>query len=124
MKYSILSLILILSFLVVFTTENTSIVSKLYKKDIIKSIQKSPSINYSFDNLSIKWNGLDPSLIFKNISLYDKDNNKKYLNSEKLILKVDFISSISEMSFIPEEINLVNSNVDLIYDKTGIFIKD
>ncbi len=120
----ILSLILILSFLVVFTTENTSIVSKLYKKDIIKSIQKSPSINYSFDNLSIKWNGLDPSLIFKNISLYDKDNNKKYLNSEKLILKVDFISSISEMSFIPEEINLVNSNVDLIYDKTGIFIKD
>ena len=49
----ILSLILILSFLVVFTTENTSIVSKLYKKDIIKSIQKSPSINYSFDNLSI-----------------------------------------------------------------------
>ena len=64
----VLSLIFLLSFSVVFLTENTNIISKLYKNNIIDIIKNKSSLNYNFEELSMKWNGLNPSLIFENIS--------------------------------------------------------
>ena len=120
----LLSLILILTFSVVFVTENTNIVSKLYKNNIIDIIQKKSSLEYNFERLSIKWNGLDPSLIFNNISLHKEDINQHYLDSEKIILRINFLKSLSTLKIVPEEINLVRSNIDLVYSNNGIFIKD
>ena len=118
----VLSLIFLLSFSVVFLTENTNIISKLYKNNIIDIIKNKSSLNYNFEELSMKWNGLNPSLIFENISLYDKASDQHYLDSEKLILEIDSLGSISRLSLVPKEINLVKSNIDLRYDKKGIFI--
>jgi hypothetical protein len=81
------SSILLLFFIVIFFTENTNIVSKLYKKNITSYIQNTTSIEYNFEELSIKWNGLNPSLIFDNNSLHNESKNQHYLNEEKLILK-------------------------------------
>ena len=60
-----ISLMLLVSFSIIFLTENSNIVSKLYKNDIINSIQKSSSLTYNFKKLSVQWTGLDPSLIFE-----------------------------------------------------------
>ena len=48
----LLSLIFLLSFSVVFLTENTNIISKLYKNNIIDIIKKKSSLNYNFEELS------------------------------------------------------------------------
>ena len=119
-----ISLILLISFSIILLTENSNIVSKLYKNDIINSIQKSSSLTYDFKNLSVQWTGLDPSLIFEEVSLHNEKAKQHYLDSEKLIIKIDLFTSLSELSIIPEEVNLVNSNIDLVFDNNGIFIKD
>ena len=75
--------------------------------NIIDIIQKKSSLEYNFERLSIKWNGLDPSLIFKNISLHKEDINQHYLDSEKIILRINFLKSLSTLKIVPEEINLV-----------------
>ena len=67
-----ISLILLISFSIIFLTENSNIVSKLYKNDIINSIQKSSSLTYDFKKLSVQWTGLDPSLIFEEVSLHNE----------------------------------------------------
>ena len=118
------SSILLLFFIVIFFTENTNIVSKLYKKNITSYIQNTTSIEYNFEELSIKWNGLNPSLIFDNISLHNESKNQHYLSGKKLILKINFVNSLKKLKLIPEEINLVNSNIDLTYNRDGIYIKD
>ncbi|MEC7865198.1 MAG: AsmA-like C-terminal region-containing protein [Pseudomonadota bacterium] len=120
----LLSSILLLSFIVIFLTENSNLIPKLYKKDIISSIEKRTSLEYRFENLSIKWDGLNPSLIFEDISLHNKTMENHYLDSKKMILRINFLKSISKLKIIPEEIDLVESNIDLIYNQKGIFIKD
>ena len=120
----LLSFLLLLTFSVVFVTENTNVISKLYKNNIIDIIQKKSSLEYNFEKLSVKWNGLNPSLIFKNISLHKKGINQHYLDSEKLILQINFLNSISRLKIVPEEINLVRSNIDILYNNNGIYIKD
>ena len=120
----LLSSILLLSFIVIFLTENSNLIPKLYKKDIISSIEKRTSLEYRFENLSIKWDGLNPSLIFDDISLHNKTMENHYLDSKKMILRINFLKSISKLKIIPEEIDLVESNIDLIYNQKGIFIKD
>ena len=119
-----ISLLLLISFSVIFLTENSNIVSKLYKNDIINSIQKSSSLTYDFKKLSVQWTGLDPSLIFEEVSLHNEKAKQHYLDSEKLIIKINLFKSLSELSIMPEEVNLVNSNIDLVFDNNGIFIKD
>ena len=119
-----ISLILLISFSIIFLTENSNIVSKLYKNDIINSIQKSSSLTYDFKKLSVQWTGLDPSLIFEEVSLHNEKAKQHYLDSEKLIIKINLFKSLSEMRIISEEVNLVKSNIDLVFDNNGIFIKD
>ena len=116
-----ISLILLISFSIIFLTENSNIVSKLYKNDIINSIQKSSSLTYDFKKLSVQWAGLDPSLIFEEVSLHNEKVKQHYLDSEKLIIKINLFKSLSELSIIPEEVNLVKSNIDLVFDNNGIF---
>ena len=119
-----ISVILLLSFSIILLSENSNIVSKLYKNDIINSIQKSSSLTYDFNKLSVQWSGLDPSLIFEEVSLHNEKTKQHYLDSEKLIIKINLFKSLSELSIIPEEVNLVKSNIDLVFDNSGIFIKD
>jgi len=119
-----ISLILFIAFSIIFITENSNIVSKLYKNDIINLIQKNSSLTYNFKKLSVRWTGLDPSFIFEEVSLHNENVNHHYLDSEKLILKINFFKSLSKLSVMPEEVNLVKSNIDLVLDDDGIFIKD
>jgi uncharacterized protein YhdP len=97
-----ISVILLLSFSIILLSENSNIVSKLYKNDIINSIQKSSSLTYDFNKLSVQWSGLDPSLIFEEVSLHNEKTKQHYLDSEKLIIKINLFKSLSELSIIPK----------------------
>ena len=63
-------------------------------------------------------------MIFEEVSLHNEKAKQHYLDSEKLVIKINLFKSLSELSIIPEEVNLVKSNIDLVFDTNGIFIKD
>ena len=68
-----ISLLLALLFSIIVITENTNLVSDLYKNKIIKTIELKSSLGFSMKNLEVKWDGLDTHLIFNDISFYKKD---------------------------------------------------
>ena len=77
---NILGTLLILIFLAVIITENTDIVYRYYKESIKSEFKNKTDLNVNFDSLSIKWNGLNPSIIIQNLVLDTED--KKLLKSE------------------------------------------
>ena len=88
----LLSSILIFLFSIVLITENTSIISNLYKEKIVEYIEDESQLRFNFDSLDIKWNGLSPNLIFNNISLYMPDEETLYLDGNKLIININVIN--------------------------------
>ena len=119
----LLSSILIFLFSIVLITENTSIISNLYKEKIVEYIEGESQLRFNFDSLDIKWNGLSPNLIFNKISLYMTDEETLYLDGNKLIINIDIISSLSEFKFKLSGLNLVESEILLTYDENGLFLR-
>ena len=119
-----ISLLLALLFSIIVITENTNLVSDLYKNKIIKTIELKSSLGFSMKNLEVKWDGLDTHLIFNDISFYKKDTKDIYIRGESIILNVNLFHSLFTLKLKPSELNLVNSDITLLYDKTGLFIKD
>ena len=66
----LLSSLLTFLFLIILITENTNVVSHLYKEKIVEYIQSESQLRFNFDSLNIRWNGIYPNLIFSKISLY------------------------------------------------------
>jgi len=118
-----LSSLLTSLFFIILVTENTSIVSNLYKEKIVEYIQSESKLRFNFNSLDIKWNGLHPNLIFNKISLYKLDEEVLYLDGDKLIINIDMIESLSNFKFKISGLNIVKSEISLIYDKDGLFLK-
>ena len=95
----LLSSLLTFLFLIVLVTENTNVVSNLYKEKIVEYIQSESQLRFNFNSLDIKWNGLHPNLIFNKISLYKLDEEELYLDGNKLIINIDMIESLSNFKF-------------------------
>ena len=118
-----LSSLLTFLFLIVLATENTNIVSNLYKEKIVEYIQSESQLRFNFDSLDVKWNGIYPNLIFNKISLYKLNEEESYLNGNKLIINIDAIESLSDFKFKILGLNLVESKISLTYDSNGLFLK-
>ena len=118
-----LSSLLTFLFLIVLATENTNIVSNLYKEKIVEYIQSESQLRFNFDSLDVKWNGIYPNLIFNKISLYKLNEEESYLNGNKLIINIDAIESLSDFKFKILGLNLVESKISLTYDNNGLFLK-
>ena len=119
-----LSLLLTLLFLLVLVTENTNIVSKLYKNKIVTYIKSESQLKFNFDSLDVQWNGLHPNLIFNKISLHKLDKETLYLGGNKFIINIDIIESLSNFKFKISGLNLVESKISLTHDKNGLFLED
>ena len=65
----LLGIILVSIFLIISTNENSNIVSHFYKDKIVRAVHNNSSMNFTFDKIRVKWKGLDPQLIFDDISL-------------------------------------------------------
>ena len=120
--YNILGFILILIFSVVIITENTDIVYRYYKDSIKSEFNDRTNLNVDFDSLSIKWNGLNPSIITQNLILRNQDDN--LLKSEQLIIKIGLKLPSENIMFIVEELNLVGSDLSIQYDDNKVLIND
>jgi len=118
-----LSSLLTFLFLIVLVTENTNIVSNLYKEKIVKYIQSESQLRFNFDSLDIRWNGVHPNLIFNKISLYQLNEEELYLDGNKLIINIDMIESLFDFKFQISGLNLVESEISLTYDRNGLFLK-
>ncbi|MDB4089984.1 hypothetical protein N9540_01825 [Gammaproteobacteria bacterium] len=110
-------------FLIILVTENTNIVSHLYKEKIVEYIQSESQLRFNFDSLNIKWNGIYPNLIFNKISLYELNKEELYLDGNKLIININTLESLSDFEFKISGLNLVESKISLTYDKDGLFLK-
>ena len=119
-----LSSLLTFLLLIVLVTENTNIVSNLYKEKIVRYIESESQLRFNFDGLNVKWNGIYPNLIFNKISLYKLNEEELYLDGSKLIINIDSINSLSSFTFKISGLNLVESKILLTYDANGLFLKD
>ena len=95
----LLSSLLTFLFLIILITENTNIISNLYKEKIVEYIELESQLRFDFDSLDVKWNGVYPNLIFNNISLYKTNEEELYLNGNKLIININALESLSNFEF-------------------------
>ena len=105
--------ILILAFIVISVTENTSYVDKYYKNSIKNYFENTSSLLINFNTVKIKWKGAKPSIILDDISLYDDENI--LLRSEKLIINLSYSYQSFTNLFRVSEIDIVESELDLIF---------
>ena len=119
-----LSLVLTFIFIIVLVTENTNIVSNLYKEKIVKYIEDESQLKFDFDSLDIKWNGLNPNLIFNNISLYRSGDEVLYLGGNKLIIDINTLESLFIFNLKLSSLNLFKSEISLTYNNNGLFLRD
>ncbi len=110
---NILGVLLLLTFSVVIVTENTNIISKYFKDDIKREFKKSTNLNINFDTLSMKWNGLNPSIIIDNLILNNEKD--KLLVSDQLVIKLNLSIPNKNNIFVIEELDLVGSNLSVQY---------
>ena len=120
--FNIFGASLILIFSVVFITENTDIVYRYYKDDIKSQFKNRTDLNVNFDSLSIKWNGVHPSIIIRNFALGEVKN--KLLISEQLIVKIGLKITDENISFTIKELDLVRSNLSVQYSSNKILINN
>ena len=120
--FNIFGAFLILIFSVVLVTENTDIVYRYYKDDIKSQFKNSTDLNANFESLSVKWNGVNPSIIIKNFALGENDN--KLLISEQLIVKLGLKVTAENILFTIKELDLVRSNLSVQYNNSKILINN
>ena len=65
----IFSIVLLSIFVTILVSENSNIVSYLYKDRIVKEIENKISLNVNFNDFRVKWEGLNPQLIYNDLSL-------------------------------------------------------
>ena len=118
----ILGILLILVFSVVIITENTNVIYRYYKDNIKSEFEKRTNLKVNFDSLSIKWNGLSPSIIIKNLVLHKQDS--QLLVSEKLIVRTGLKLPSEHALFTIKELDLVGSNLSVQYNQSEILIND
>ena len=105
----IFSIVLLSIFVTILVSENSNIVSYLYKDRIVKEIENKISLNVNFNDFRVKWEGLNPQLIFNDLSLYSKKDNCVILKSDSFI--VDFELNY-ENKIIGNQRNFVNFSKD------------
>ena len=125
-KYLIylISIIITSLFLVVAISENTNLVNNVYKTKIVTEIEEITSLKVKIDSVKVNWNGLTPKFSLIKISLRHKDEQDKLLEGNELIVSLDLFKSIFKQKIIPTELNLVKSNIKLVYLKDSLYLKN
>ena len=85
----VFSIVILSLFIIILVSENTNIVSSLYKDKIVKEVENKISLKVNFKNFRVKWEGLDPQIIFDDLSLYSKKDNSVILKSNSFTLDFD-----------------------------------
>ena len=119
---NILGAFLISIFSIVLVTENTDIVNRYYKDDIKSQFENRTDLNANFESLSVQWNGVNPSIIIKNFTLDEHDN--ELLISEQLIIRMGLKITPENISFTIKELDLVRSNLSIQYNDNKILINN
>ena len=125
-KYLIylISIIITSLFLVVAISENTNLVNDVYKTKIVTEIEEITSLKVKIDSVKVKWNGLTPKFSLIKISLHNKNEKDILLEGNELIVSLDLFKSILEQKIIPTELNLVKSNIKLVYLENSLYLKN
>ena len=125
-KYLIylISIITTSLFLLVAISENTNLVHDIYKTKIINEIETITSLKVKIDSVKVKWNGLTPKFSLIKISLHNENEKDVLLEGNELIVSLDLFKSILEQKIIPTELNLVKSNIKLVYLENTLYLKN
>jgi len=125
-KYLIylISIITTSLFLVVIISENTNLVHNIYKTKIVAEIETITSLKVKIDSVKVKWNGITPKFSLIKISLHNKKKQDTLLEGNELIVSLDLFKSILEQKIILTELNLVKSNIKLVYLKNSLYLKN
>ena len=118
------SIVLLSIFIIISVSENTNIVSNLYKDKIVQEVENKISLNVNFNNFRVKWKGLNPQIIFDDLSLYSKKDNSMILKSDSFTLDFDSINSIRQQRFIIKEVGFIKTNLNIIVNDNKFILNE
>lgn len=116
-------LVLILFFLIIVYSENTSALNKPISDKIINGLTDNYDVNAKIESIKIEWKGFHPSIFVKNIQLNDKEN-KTLLRTPISEIKINLFKSLYNKDVSVDEIIINNTSLTLIRDKSKILINN
>ncbi|GIR64495.1 MAG: hypothetical protein CM15mP69_3230 [Ectothiorhodospiraceae bacterium] len=120
----IFSIALLSIFITILVSENSSIVSYLYKDKIVKEVEKKISLNVNINDLGVKWEGLNPQLIFDALSLYSKKDKRVILKSDSFIVDFDSFDSIRKQRLVIKEVDFIKTNLNIIINDNKFILNE
>jgi uncharacterized protein YhdP len=92
-------LVLILFFLIIVYSENTSTLNKPISDKIINGLTDNYDVNAKIESIKIVWKGFRPSIFVKNIQLNDKEN-KTLLRTPISEIKINLFKSLYKRIYL------------------------
>ena len=120
----IFSIALLSIFITILVSENSNIVSYLYKDKIVKEVEDKISLNVNFNDLRVKWEGLNPQLIFDDLSLYSKKDNSVILKSDSFTVDFDSFDSIRKQRLVIKEVDFIKTDLNIIINDNKFILNE
>ena len=120
----IFSIVLLSIFVTILVSENSNIVSYLYKDRIVKEIENKISLNVNFNDFRVKWEGLNPQLIFNDLSLYSKKDNSVILKSDSFTVDFDSFDSMRKQKLVIKEVDFIKTDLNILINDNKLILNE
>lgn len=120
----IFSIVLLSIFFTILVSENSNIVSYLYKDRIVKEVENKISLNVNFNDLRVKWEGLNPQLIFNDLSLYSKKDNSIILKSDSFTVDFDSFDSMRKQRLVIKEVDFIKTDLNIVINDNKLILNE
>ena len=111
-------------FVTILVSENSNIVSYLYKDRIVKEIENKISLNVNFNDFRVKWEGLNPQLIFNDLSLYSKKDNSVILKSDSFTVDFDSFDSMRKQRVVIKEVDFIKTDLNIVINDNKLILNE
>ena len=111
-------------FFTILVSENSNIVSYLYKDRIVKEIENKISLNVNFNDFRVKWEGLNPQLIFNDLSLYSKKDNSVILKSDSFTVDFDSFDSMRKQKLVIKEVDFIKTDLNILINDNKLILNE
>ncbi len=116
---NIFLIILFLVSIVIVFTENVSSFDNKIIQNIELQLDSKLNAKSNIKSIDIKWSGIKPKILIKNLSLFSK-KNETLLNTPLSELEINIINSLTTGMISIERVTIYNTSINLKYDNTNI----
>ncbi len=116
---NIILTILFLISLLIFYTENATSFDKKIIHNIESQLNSSLDVKSKIDSINIKWLGIKPRILIKNLNLTNNDN-QIILETPLSQLEIDIIGSLKKGKFIIAKFTINDTSINLYHNNSKL----